>query len=786
MTSIRSMMAATGAVIALVAGALTAGAVAPVDSASAADAKDFNPGLIISDQVFYDSSTMTVAQIQSFLNARVPTCASGYICLKSYSQATTSQPARSEGCAAYAGSSSESAATIIYKVARACGINPRSLIVLIEKEQGLISDSTPSSRQYRSATGYGCPDTADCDANYYGFFNQVYHAAWQFRKYRANPTIRAYQAGRFNTILWHPNTACGSSQVYIQNQATAGLYIYTPYRPNAAALANLYGTGDSCSSYGNRNFWRIFTDWFGSTTSPAAPPPTAVSTNEIPLVYAVNEADGAFYVYPGTGTGAWRTRLQVGANWGGMKFVEGVGDVTGDGYRDVAAVDASTGDLWVYPTDGFGRFRTRINAGSGLQNATALFSAGDFDSDGDQDLFSRDAAGVLWLHANNGAGTFAAPRQVGIGWNVFTVLVGGVDFNGDGTPDVIGRASDGGLWLYPGNGRGAWNAGQRVGTGWNVMNRIVTPGDFDGDRANDLLARDSSGALWLYPGNGAGGWRAPKVVGNGWGGMSMLAGPGPKSGRQVALTTGMGDLTGDGTRDLLAQATGVGTWIYPGDGKGGWLPRRAAPGEWAGVDLIFGGGDWDGDGRRDVFARDTAGDLWRYPSDANGGFGARVKAGNGWGGMTAIFGGGDVDGDRDWDLFARDSAGVLWLYPGNGAGGFEPPQRIGGGWQIMRWVFSPGDFTGDGRPDLIGVTTTGEMRLYPRTATGYAAPVVIGNGWQGMTWVGSPGDFDGDLRSDVLARTSDGALRLYPGNGSGGWLAMRQVGSGWQSMNLIG
>src|SRR5690606_3156716 len=25
------------------------------------------------------------------------------------------------------------------------------------------------------------------------------------------------------------------------------------------------GTGNSCSSYGNRNFWRIFTDWFGST-----------------------------------------------------------------------------------------------------------------------------------------------------------------------------------------------------------------------------------------------------------------------------------------------------------------------------------------------------------------------------------------------------------------------------------------------------------------------------------------------------------------------------------------
>jgi hypothetical protein len=53
--------------------------------------------------------------------------------------------------------------------------------------------------------------------------------------------------------------------VNIQTQATAGLYNYTPYQPNSAALANLSGTGDSCSAYGNRNFWRYFNDWFGST-----------------------------------------------------------------------------------------------------------------------------------------------------------------------------------------------------------------------------------------------------------------------------------------------------------------------------------------------------------------------------------------------------------------------------------------------------------------------------------------------------------------------------------------
>ncbi len=137
--------------------------------------------------------------------------------------------------------------------------------MLLEKEQGLVTDDFPGSGQYRSATGYGCPDTAVCDSQYYGFFNQVYNAALQFKRYAASPTSWNHVAGRVNAVRYSPNAACGSSNVFIQNQATAGLYNYTPYQPNAAALANLYGTGDGCSSYGNRNFWRIYTDWFGST-----------------------------------------------------------------------------------------------------------------------------------------------------------------------------------------------------------------------------------------------------------------------------------------------------------------------------------------------------------------------------------------------------------------------------------------------------------------------------------------------------------------------------------------
>jgi hypothetical protein len=150
-------------------------------------------------------------------------------------------------------------------VSQQYNINPEVLIVLLQKEQALVSDDWPWSTQYRSATGYGCPDTAPCDSQYYGFYNQISNAAWQFNYYASHPTYYNYQAGRNNYIQYNPNSNCGGSTIYIQNQATAGLYIYTPYQPNAAALNNLYGTGDSCSAYGNRNFWRLFNDWFGNT-----------------------------------------------------------------------------------------------------------------------------------------------------------------------------------------------------------------------------------------------------------------------------------------------------------------------------------------------------------------------------------------------------------------------------------------------------------------------------------------------------------------------------------------
>lgn len=272
-----------GSASAIIAGAMVAAFLVPATSSAASSlprqiasapasvapkqavAGDWDPGYIVSDENFYDGGAMDVPTVQGFIDSKNPGCVVQYGCLRTYIQPTPSMAA-SAYCSAIPGAAWESAASIITRVGIACGVSQRALLVILQKEQGLVTATNLSPGKLAAATGMGCPDTAACDPAYGGFFYQVYYAARQYQIYKARPQNFNHRAGAWNNVRLHPSGACGESSVFIWNQATAGLYNYTPYQPNAAALANMYGTGDTCSSYGNRNFWRLWSDWFGSPT----------------------------------------------------------------------------------------------------------------------------------------------------------------------------------------------------------------------------------------------------------------------------------------------------------------------------------------------------------------------------------------------------------------------------------------------------------------------------------------------------------------------------------------
>ena len=282
-----------------------------VPQAEAATASQFNPGFIISDQNFFDGTSMSPADVQTFLNSRLDNCVSGYVCLKDYSQAVPVRAAEPGLCAGYVASPSQSAAEIISRTGASCGVSPKVLIVLLEKEQSLVTSASPSTGRYNSATGFGCPDTAPCDVNVAGFFYQVYNAARQLRNYGLNPDQWNYRSGATTEILFNPNRACGSAPVYLANRATAALYNYTPYQPNASAMANLYGWGDACGAYGNRNFWRIFTDWFGPTTAPLGTPEASYVASSTPSTVSLK----GWAVDPDSVTSPVVVSAQIGSMW---------------------------------------------------------------------------------------------------------------------------------------------------------------------------------------------------------------------------------------------------------------------------------------------------------------------------------------------------------------------------------------------------------------------------------------------------------------------------------------
>jgi len=249
----------------------------------------WDPGFIIADNVFYNGKAMTEQQVRAWIGKMGAACQDPE-CLPKLLRDVDPQPADAY-CAAVPGGNGLDAAAIIYRVSAACGVNPQVMLVTLEKESSGVTAPSRRIEQWDAAWGWHCPDTgpggtANCDPAYGGFFNQAYGMAKQWRRYALDPGKYHYRAGQTARILWNvEQSGCGGAPVKIRNTATAALYDYTPYQPNAAALAAFPGQGDQCSAYGNRNFLFMFTKWFGPTGGPQAPPGAVVggTGTQIPL-----------------------------------------------------------------------------------------------------------------------------------------------------------------------------------------------------------------------------------------------------------------------------------------------------------------------------------------------------------------------------------------------------------------------------------------------------------------------------------------------------------------------
>jgi len=253
-----------------------------VSTSSTGGGTEWDAGNIFSDQVLYNGNALPdEAAVQAALDKIGASCGAS-TCLRTARYAVpglsnqwcSSVPAEPAGA---------SYAHILLTLAHACGLNPEVAIVMVQKEsQGLTRDTPPAA-----LTGFGCPDSgpggsAACNASVGGVWAQtagLFTSAAHARQDAA--VVARYQEGATHDIFWNvEESGCGAAPVAVQNRATAWIYTYTPYQPNAASLAAYPGEGDACSSYGNRNLFELFQANFGPTGG-GKPVPGAVNSGGV-------------------------------------------------------------------------------------------------------------------------------------------------------------------------------------------------------------------------------------------------------------------------------------------------------------------------------------------------------------------------------------------------------------------------------------------------------------------------------------------------------------------------
>ncbi|WP_394215516.1 S-layer homology domain-containing protein [Brachybacterium vulturis] len=297
---------------------------AALTAAPSARAEDPPPGLggfsanyLITETMMWNSGYLTRAEVDDVLEDRGARCVDGTDgapCLKNLRADTPERPA-TDYCAAIPAVSDATAARIITDVALACDVNPAVLIVMLQKEQGLITTRDATQKQLDEALGFRCPDFEGCAEEYKGFTHQIYHAASRLQEYGDPDKHFTYQAGGTYDIQYSPYPFCGYGEVQIANRATAALYNYTPFTPTQATLdAGAAAVPDDvCATYGNRNFFRTFSLWFESPTgTPEDRSPQAAPWGKDPAAPFVDVPYGSSIFFTEI---AWMEFTELSTGW---------------------------------------------------------------------------------------------------------------------------------------------------------------------------------------------------------------------------------------------------------------------------------------------------------------------------------------------------------------------------------------------------------------------------------------------------------------------------------------
>ncbi|KPL06380.1 hypothetical protein AMJ71_09855 [candidate division TA06 bacterium SM1_40] len=345
------------------------------------------------------------------------------------------------------------------------------------------------------------------------------------------------------------------------------------------------------------------------------------------------------------------TNVTTSANVGSV--AEGVGatlfDYDGDGDLDLYLSNGFGDANVLYSNDGDGTFTSVVGSGTEDTGPGRACVAGDYDNDGDNDIYLVNYNAANILYRNDGDSTFTVMVGANVGDAGAGVGAAWGDFDMDGDLDLYVVNYNSANILYSNDGDATFTVLVGAGVGDDGPGHGVAPADFDGDGDLDLYVVNENEANILYSNDG------DSTFSN----LTFVAGVGdPGSGRSAAW----GDCDNDGDLDLYAVNQNTGNVLYRNDGDSTFTNLVGAGVGDTGP--CYGGvwADFDKDGDLDIYITKNNQANILYSNDGDNTFTSVPGAGAGDTGPGRGVTAGDYDGDGDVDLYVVNSNQANVLY----------------------------------------------------------------------------------------------------------------------------